>query len=162
MACGLRAFLYSSICNAKSLVGGGTKSKRNEAVVQNQHSGGFNVSTRNRRSLAAPSLLLFSSSSPRCLPTRALSCHSASGLASAGTMVVTLNSNPSCDHSKDTDGLPESRQIGDRLPSDSWHIDAVLPPNAEEMVYEDLQPVADSIQGNGKSVEKRHALDAGR
>lgn len=64
-------------------------------------------------------------------------------------MVEIVNPNPSAyEHSKENpEGLPELRQIGDRLPSDSWHIDAVLPPNAEEMVYEDLQPVAAAIQG---------------
>ncbi|CAM9209139.1 unnamed protein product [Ectocarpus sp. 13 AM-2016] len=41
---------------------------------------------------------------------------------------------------------PQLRQIGDRLAADSWHIDAVLPPHAGEMVYEDLQPVADAMQ----------------
>lgn len=72
-------------------------------------------------------------------------------------MIENLNPNPLCDDSKENpDGLPELRQIGDRLPSDSWHIDAVLPPNAGEMVYEELQPVAATIQGNGKSAEKRH------
>ena len=42
---------------------------------------------------------------------------------------------------------PQSRRTRDRLAEGSWHIDAVLPPNAGEMVYEDLQPVASSIQG---------------
>ena len=42
---------------------------------------------------------------------------------------------------------PQSRRTRDRLAEGSWHIDAVLPPNAGEMVYEDLQPVAASIQG---------------
>ncbi|CAM9770291.1 unnamed protein product [Ectocarpus fasciculatus] len=41
---------------------------------------------------------------------------------------------------------PQLRQIGDRLAADSWHIDAVLPPHAGEMVYEDLQPVAAAMQ----------------
>lgn len=50
----------------------------------------------------------------------------------------------------DLDGVTELRQIGDRLPPDSWHIDAVLPPNAGEMVYEDLQPVAAAMQGKWK------------
>lgn len=70
-------------------------------------------------------------------------------------MAENLNSNPSYEHSnQNPDGLHDSRQIGDRLPSDSWHIDAVLPPNAEEMVYEDLQPVAATIQGSDKSAVK--------
>lgn len=42
---------------------------------------------------------------------------------------------------------PQSRRTRDRLAEGSWHIDAILPPNAGEMVYEDLQPVAASIQG---------------
>lgn len=42
---------------------------------------------------------------------------------------------------------PQSRRTRDRLAEGSWHIDAVLPPNSGEMVYEDLQPVAASIQG---------------
>lgn len=41
----------------------------------------------------------------------------------------------------------EWRQIGDRLGADSWHLDAVLPPTAGEMVYEDLHPVATATQG---------------
>eukprot|EP00752_Nemacystus_decipiens_P003179 g2942.t1 len=61
-------------------------------------------------------------------------------------MVEIVDSNPSYDCSKEKlDGLLELRQIGDRLPSDSWHIDAVLPPNAGEMVYEDLQPTLDKF-----------------
>ena len=80
--------------------------------------------------------------------TRAISCLLVNGLVSASIMDEIVNSSPSCDHSKENpDGLAEFRQIGDRLPSDSWHIDAVLPPNAEEMMYEDLQPVAATIQG---------------
>lgn len=47
--------------------------------------------------------------------------------------------------------VPQSRQIGDRLGADSWHIDAILPPDNSEMVYEDLQPVAAAIQGKYKN-----------
>lgn len=53
---------------------------------------------------------------------------------------------------EDVDGVTELRQIGDRLPPDSWHIDAILPPDASEMVYEDLQPVAAAMQGSGNHV----------
>lgn len=49
---------------------------------------------------------------------------------------------------KSTDSsVPRSRQIEDRLGADSWHIDAILPPDNSDMVYEDLQPVATAIQG---------------
>lgn len=38
--------------------------------------------------------------------------------------------------------------VGDRLKATSWNIDVVLPPSDdEEMVYEDLPPVAAAIQG---------------
>lgn len=55
----------------------------------------------------------------------------------------------------DFSGVAELRQIGDRLPPDSWHIDAVLPPDASDMVYEDLQPVAAAIQGTTAVMESR-------
>lgn len=42
---------------------------------------------------------------------------------------------------------PEWRQIGDRLGTNSWNIDAVLPPNDREMVYEDLPPITATMQG---------------
>ncbi|CAM9755030.1 unnamed protein product, partial [Hapterophycus canaliculatus] len=41
---------------------------------------------------------------------------------------------------------PEFREVGDRLAPESWHLDAILPPNNTEMVYEDLQPVAAAMQ----------------
>ena len=51
---------------------------------------------------------------------------------------------------------PQPRQVRDRLGVSSWHIDAVLPPNASEMVYEDLQPVAASIEGTCRTVHPTH------
>lgn len=43
---------------------------------------------------------------------------------------------------------PEPRQkIGDRLSADTWHIDAILPPDASDLMFESLQPVASTIQG---------------
>lgn len=55
---------------------------------------------------------------------------------------------PSTVAKKSTDSsVPRSRQIGDRLGADSWHVDAILPPDNSEMVYEDLLPVAAAIQG---------------
>lgn len=65
-------------------------------------------------------------------------------------LVSGLEMDRSSHHAKGSPATtPQLRQIGDRLTADSWHIDAVLPPHAGEMVYEDLQPVADAMQGSG-------------
>ncbi|CAM9159749.1 unnamed protein product [Ectocarpus sp. 4 AP-2014] len=62
-------------------------------------------------------------------------------------MVSGLEIDRSSHHAKGSPATtPQLRQIGDRLAADSWHIDAVLPPHAGEMVYEDLPPVADAMQ----------------
>lgn len=37
--------------------------------------------------------------------------------------------------------------VGDRLEATSWNIDAILPPDDRDMVYEDLPPVAAAVQG---------------
>ncbi|CAM9779520.1 unnamed protein product [Pylaiella littoralis] len=75
------------------------------------------------------------------------------------TVIGTSASFGSDESKVDLDGMAELRQVGGRLSPDSWHIDAVLPPDASEMVYEDLQPVAAAMQecevlqeGNGVSV----------
>lgn len=80
------------------------------------------------------------------------------------------NMNPLHDQAiKNPEVAPEFREVGDRLAPESWHLDAVLPPNDGEMVYEDLQPVAAAMQGlclfpcehHGSGVNKKHALSPG-
>lgn len=64
-------------------------------------------------------------------------------------MVSSLEMGSLSDQAKGSPAMtPQLRQIGDRLAADSWHVDAVLPPHAGEMVYEDLQPVASAMQGS--------------
>lgn len=63
------------------------------------------------------------------------------------TVIGTSASFGSDESKVDLDVMAELRQVRGRLSPDSWHIDAVLPPDASEMVYEDLQPVAAAMQG---------------